>query len=68
MVEQRPEPFFNYNYLHGGVFVNNTTENISLTENKYKKGLSVFDRGDQADSIPFYRGQFMEECLLIEVF
>ena len=28
---------------------------------------SVFDRRDQADSIPFYRDQFMKEGLLIKV-
>ena len=47
-VEPGVEPVFNSHFLYGGVFVNNTTENIK------KEGPSVFDRGDQADSIPFY--------------
>ena len=61
-VEPGAEPVFNSNFLYGGMFVNNTTENIE------KEGPSIFDRGDQADSIPFYRGQFMKEGLLIKVF
>ena len=44
------------------MFVNNSTENIK------KEGPSVFDRGDQANSILFYRGQFMQEGLLMKVF
>jgi hypothetical protein len=40
--------------------VNNNTEHIK------KEGPYVFDRGDEADSIPFYRGQFMKEGLLIK--
>ena len=44
------------------MFVNNTTENIK------KEGPSIFDRGDQADSIPIYRGQVMKEGLLIKSF
>ena len=57
MITVKPgaEPVFNYHFLYGGVFVNNITENIS------KKGPSVFDRGDQADSIPIYRGRFIKE-------
>jgi hypothetical protein len=45
-----------------GAFVNNTTENIK------KEDPRVFNRGDQADSIPIYRGQFMKEGLLNKVF
>jgi hypothetical protein len=44
------------------VFANNTSENIK------EDGPSVFDRGDQADSIPIYRGQVMKEGLLVKVF
>ena len=62
MVETGAEPVFNSHFLYGGVFVNNTTENIK------KEGPSVFDRRDQADSIPFYRGQVMKEGLLIKVY
>ena len=42
-------PVFNSHFLYGDVFLNNTTKNIR------KEGPSVFDRGDQADSIPIYR-------------
>ena len=56
-VEPGAEPVFNYHFLYGSMFVNNTIENIK------KLGPSVFDR---ADSIPFYRGQFMNEGLLIK--
>ena len=41
------------------MFVNNITEDIK------KEGPSFFDRGDQADSIPIYRGQVMKEGFLI---
>ena len=61
-VEPGAEPVFNSYFLYGGVFVNNTTENIKT------EGPSVFDRGDQADYIPFYRGQVVKEGLLIKVF
>ena len=44
------------------MFENNTTVNIK------KEGPSIFDRGNQADSIPFYREQVMKEGLLIKVF
>ena len=43
------------------MFVNNTTEDIQ------KEGPSVFDRADQTDSRPFYRGQIMKEGILISV-
>ena len=61
MVEPGAEPVFNSHFLMGACLLT-----IQLKISKIE-GASVFNRGDQADSIPFYRGQFMKEGLLIKI-